>query len=136
MSVVLDASITLAWALADELTPAVGTVFANVQASGGWVPGLWRLEVANVLELNVRRGRHPAAIRDETLADLSQMPIRLDAETDRHAWGETLRLAQVHRLTSYDAAYLELAMRRRLPLATLDADLRKAASAEGVTVLG
>src|SRR5579862_5012708 len=107
MSVVLDASITLAWALADELTPAVEAVFSDVQKAGGWVPGLWRLEVANVLETNVRRGRHAAVIREETLADLSQMPIRLDPETDRHAWGETLRLAQAHRLTSYDAAYLE-----------------------------
>jgi len=125
---VLDASITLAWALADEITLAVESVFADVKAAGGWAPGLWRLEVANVLEMNVRRGRHSAVVREASLADLSLFPIRLDAETDRHAWGETLRLARVHRLTSYDAAYLELA--------TLDAGLRKAAVAENVPTLG
>ena len=136
MSVVLDASVTLAWALADELTPAVEAVFADLKAAGAWVPGLWRLEVANVLESNIRRGRHDPAMRDATLADLALLPIWLDGETDRHAWGATLRIAQTHRLTTYDAAYLELAMRRRLPLATLDADLRKAARAENVALRG
>jgi predicted nucleic acid-binding protein len=86
--------------------------------------------------MGVRRGRHDAAFRDATLADLALLPIHLDSETDRQAWGATVRLAQRHRLTAYDAAYLELAQRRGLPLATLDKQLRDAASAEGVILLG
>jgi predicted nucleic acid-binding protein len=100
------------------------------------VPSLWRLEIANVLELNVRRGRQGAAFRDATLEDLAELPIVIDAETDQHAWTATLSLAIDRRLTVYDAAYLELAKRRGLPLATLDDELRRAARAEGVHLLG
>ena len=91
---------------------------------------------ANVLEMSRRRGRHDADFRDATLADLVQLPIQVDGETDNHAWAETLRLAERHKLTLYDAAYLELAQRRNLPLATLDRDLRRAAGAEKVRLLG
>jgi predicted nucleic acid-binding protein len=136
MSLVLDSSVTLAWVYSDEITEPVREVFARLSERGAWVPGLWRLEVANILEMGVRRGRHDAAFRDATLADLALLPIHLDSETDRQAWGATVRLAQRHRLTAYDAAYLELAQRRGLPLATLDKQLRDAASAEGVILLG
>jgi predicted nucleic acid-binding protein len=136
MTLVLDCSATLAWVYGDETTEAVGTVFEAVGSSGAWVPALWRLEVANVLEMGVRRGRHDAAFRDATLADLALLPIRLDPETDQHAWGATARLAARHGLTLYDAAYLEIARRRDLPLATLDQPLRAAALAEGVPLLG
>ena len=77
-----------------------------------------------------------AAYRDNSLADLRQMQIEADLETDAHAWSATLRLAEKHELTLYDAAYLELAQRRRLPLATLDRELRRAADRIGVAVLG
>ena len=136
MSLVLDCSITLAWVYSDETTDAVREVFDALRQAGAWVPGLWRLEVANVLEMNVRRKRHTAGFRDSTLADLAQLPIQVGAETDRQAWGETLRLAERHQLTLYDAAYLELALRRNLPLATLDEDLRRAAALEKVRLLG
>jgi predicted nucleic acid-binding protein len=136
MSMVLDSSITLAWVYSDETTEAVQQVFDALSQSGAWVPGLWRLEVANVLEMGVRRKRHDAKFRDATLADLAQLPIQVDAETDRQAWGETLRLAARHQLTLYDAAYLELALRRNLPLATLDEDVRHAARDEKVRLLG
>jgi predicted nucleic acid-binding protein len=104
--------------------------------NGAWVPGLWKLEVANILEMGARRGRHDTAFRNSTLADLALLPISIDAETDRQAWGATLQLAERHRLTLYDAAYLELALRRGLPLASLDSELRGAAKAEGVVLLG
>ena len=136
MNLVLDCSITLAWVYSDETTEPVRRVFELLRPSGAWVPGLWRLEVANVLEMGVRRKRHDAAFRDATLADLAQLPIQVDAETDQHAWGATLHLAKRHQLTLYDAAYLELALRRDLPLATLDEDLRRAASTEKVALLG
>jgi predicted nucleic acid-binding protein len=111
-------------------------VFTRVAETGAWVPSLWRLEIANVLELDVRRRKRDAAFRDATLEDLIELPITVDAETDRRAWTATLALAIDRKLTLYDAAYLELAKRRDLPLATLDNELRKAAAAEGVHLLG
>jgi predicted nucleic acid-binding protein len=134
--VVIDSSATLAWVYSDETTGAIGEVFARLNERGAWVPALWKLDVANVLEMGVRRGRHDAAFRDATLADLAILRITVDPETDRQAWGATLRLAERHKLTTYDAAYLELAQRRGLPLATLDSELRAAARAEGVILLG
>ncbi len=136
MSLVLDSSVTLAWVYGDETTDAIRLVFDQLGQSGAWVPGLWRLEVANILEVGVRRGRHNAGFRDSTLADLALLPIQTDPETDRQAWGATSRLAERHRLTLYDATYLELALRRELPLATLDRDLRTAATAENARLLG
>jgi predicted nucleic acid-binding protein len=136
MTLILDSSATMAWVYADEATSAIQHVFALVGDQGAWVPSLWRLEVANILEMGVRRGRHDADFRDATLTDLALLPLSIDPETDRHAWGATLRLAERHRLTLYDATYLELAKRRGLPLATLDVDLRAAASAEKVSILG
>jgi predicted nucleic acid-binding protein len=136
MSLILDSSATLAWVYCDETTEAIRHIFDRLIANGAWVPGLWKLEVANILEMGVRRGRHDAAFRDATLADLALLPINLDSETDRQAWGATARLACRHRLTLYDAVYLELAQRRGLPLATLDRELHAAAHAEGVPILG
>jgi predicted nucleic acid-binding protein len=136
MSLVLDSSVTLAWVYGEETTAAVQEVFNRIMEGGAWVPGLWRLEVANILEMGVRRGRHDAAFRDSTLADLALLPVYLDLETDQNAWRETARLASRHKLTLYDAAYLELAVRRRLPLATLDRELRSAAKAEKLKTPG
>ena len=136
MSMVLDSSATLAWVYSDGTTEVIRGVFDRLGEDGAWVPGLWKLEVASILEMGARRGRHDATFRDATLADLALLPISLDPETDRQAWGATARLAERHRLTLYDAAYLELALRRGLPLATLDGELRTAAMAEGVVVWG
>jgi predicted nucleic acid-binding protein len=136
MSLVLDSSVTLAWAYSDETTKPVMRIFDLLSQGGAWVPGLWRLEVANVLEMSVRRKRHDRNFRDATLADLAQLPIQVDLQTDQQAWSATLRLAERHQLILYDAAYLELALRRNLPLATLDDDLRRAAKAEKVQTLG
>lgn len=136
VSFVVDSSATLAWVYRDERTEAISELLDCLTEGGAWVPALWRLEVANVLEMGVRRGRHDAAFRDATLADLALLPISVDVETDRQAWSATVRLAERHKLTLYDAAYLELAQRRGLPLATLDGELRAAATAEGVKVLG
>jgi predicted nucleic acid-binding protein len=136
MSLVIDSSAALAWVYAEETTSAITQVFDRLLDEGAWVPGLWKLEVANVLEMGVRRGRNTAAFRDAALADLSLLPISVDLETDRQAWGTTAQLSQKYRLTMYDAAYLELAQRTGLPLATLDSELRIAAGLEGVFLLG
>jgi predicted nucleic acid-binding protein len=136
VSLVLDSSATLAWIYSDERSEAVADVFDRLTAAGAWVPSLWRLEMANVLEMGVRRGLIDAAFRDATLADLEVLPIQTDPDTDKNAWRSTLRLAERHRLTLYDAAYLELAQRRGLPLASLDRELRAAASEENIALLG
>jgi predicted nucleic acid-binding protein len=136
LSLVLDSSVTAAWIYSNETTDAVREVFDLVTVNGAWVPALWRLEVANILEMGVRRRRTDAGFRDATLADLALLPIHLDPETDRQAWTSTMQLAERHGLTLYDAAYLELARRRALPLATLDTELRAAAGTEKISLLG
>jgi predicted nucleic acid-binding protein len=136
MSLVLDSSATLAWLYREETTEAIRHVVDLLKEEGAWVPGLWKLEVANVLEIGVRRGHHNRAFRDATLADLALLPVSLDLKTDHQASGRTVQLADRHQLTLYDAAYLELAQRRGLPLATLDRELRSAANADGVEILG
>lgn len=136
MKVVLDASATLAWIFPEESTPAIEAVFTDVLDDFAWTPGLWQIEVANTLSQAVRRGRIDWAKQSEALADLACMPILEDSECSKHVWHETLALADKHRLTVYDATYLELAIRLSLPLATLDEDLRGAAQREAVPLLG
>lgn len=133
---IIDSSITLAWFFEDERSDAADAVLRQVAASGAIVPSLWRLEVVNALQMAVRRQRINAAFRDASLADLRSLPIAVDAETDRQAWGPTLILAERCQLTVYDAAYLELAKRLGMPLASLDQELRAAGSNLGVTLLG
>jgi predicted nucleic acid-binding protein len=108
----------------------------RVAKEGAIVPSLWRLEVANILKIGIRRGRNTAQFRDAALMDLETLPIEIDDQTDLHAWHTTLHLADLHNLTLYDASYLELALRRDLPLASLDRDLRAAATAESIRLLG
>jgi predicted nucleic acid-binding protein len=136
LSLVLDSSITLARIFPDEWTPGVLQVFDDHVVHGAWVQDLWKIETANALLFSVKRGRMTRERRDEALSDLQFLPISIDTETGEKAWKETLTLADRHQLTVYDATYLELALRRSLPLATLDRDLRKAAMVEGVVLLG
>src|SRR6516225_1966271 len=136
MSLVLDSSATLAWIYSDEVAEGVRQLFDTVADTGAFVPALWRLEVANSLTIAVRRGRIDAEFRRAALDDLALLDITTDSHTDTHAWAETLQLADRFRLTMYDAAYLELAHRRGVPLATLDQDLSAAASALSLRVLG
>ena len=136
MSLVLDGSIALAWLFEDERTAPVAAVLQQVTEVGATVPSLWRLEVANALQMAVRRGRIDSAFRHASLGDLAALAIAIDSETDHQAWRTTLHLADRCRLALYDAAYLELAQRLDLPLATLDQELHAAAAALGVTVLG
>jgi predicted nucleic acid-binding protein len=135
MSFVLDSSLTLAFIFVDELTPATMRLSETASETGAWVPGIWRLEVANSLLMAVRRGRIDAAFRDSALADLSMLNITVDTHTDTQAWTATLSLAERFRLTLYDACYLELAQRRALPLASLDNELRTAAQELRVPLL-
>ena len=136
MSVVIDSSVTLAWCFADERTAAVDAVLTQVAETGAMVPSLWRLEIANALQMAVKRKRIDSTFRDASLADLRALPIDIDLETDQQAWTATLRLADRFQLTLYDAAYVELAQRVALPLATLDQAMRMAAGTLGLVLLG
>ena len=136
MTLVIDASLTMAWDFEDESSQQADAVFDQVLISGAIVPALWRLEVANALQVAVRRRRIATAYRDRVLRRLSRMLITIDPEGQAHAWTSVLHLSDTQKLTVYDAAYLELAHRRELPLATLDRDLVRAAGALGLTVLG
>lgn len=136
MSLVIDASLTLAWYFEDEATPAAEEVLDAVAEQGAVVPPLWRLEVANAFQSGIRRGRIDAAYRDASLGDLALLPITIDAEADAQIWTSVLRLSDRHGLTIYDACYLELAQRLNLPLATLDQALRAAGSGLGLPLLG
>jgi len=136
VSLVIDSSMTLSWYFEDERTPARIAVLDQVAEAGAVIPAHWRLEVLSALQVAVRRSRITAAYRDASLADLRALPIAIDRNTNRQAWSATLRLCDRFGLTPYDAAYLELALRRRLPLATLDGELVRAAQAENVSLIG
>jgi predicted nucleic acid-binding protein len=136
VSLVIDSSVTLSWFFEDERSALADQVLRRVVEAGAVVPSLWRLEVANALQMAVRHKRIDAKFRDASIADLRVLPIAIDPDTDRHAWGSTLILAERCQLTLYDAAYLELAQRAGLPLASLDKQLRAASKAVGVTLLG
>jgi predicted nucleic acid-binding protein len=136
VSLVLDASLTLSWYFEDEKLPTADALLDKVGAEGAIAPSVWRLEVANGFLSAIRRKRIDAAFRDSALQHLGSLPIEIDPEPNLHAWTVTSKLAERLNLTIYDAAYLELAQRRRLPFATLDEALRAAARACGVELLG
>ncbi|MBY0611798.1 MAG: type II toxin-antitoxin system VapC family toxin [Beijerinckiaceae bacterium] len=128
MSLVIDASIALRWCFADEAMPATDAINQRVASDGAFVPAIWRLEVANTLLQPERRGRITQPEIAKSLTMLRDLAIETDQETVGHAFRETLMLARAHRLTASDACYLELALRRGLPLATLDNELAAAGS--------
>ena len=131
MTLVLDASMTIAWLFDDERTEAAHAVMRQVVAEGAIVPSLWRLEVANVLRNAERRGRCNEAYVDRSLARLARLTIERDEETETdnlYAWGATRTLARKEDPSLYDAAYLELALRRHLTLASCDKALLTAAA--------
>ncbi|MBV9538159.1 MAG: type II toxin-antitoxin system VapC family toxin [Acidisphaera sp.] len=134
MTLVLDASITIAWFFADERTEAAHAVMRRVVTDGAIVPSLWRLEVANVLRNAVRRGRCNETYVDRSLARFARLTIRRDEETDDHAWSATRKLARKEDLSLHDAAYLELALRKRMALASCDKALLAAAARRKVDV--
>lgn len=133
---VLDSSVALAWLLPEKSAPGAGALLDRVVEAGALVPDLWRVEIADALLSVERSGRISVEQRLQALDALSRLPIALDAETSSHMWGETVTLAATHRLGVTRAAYLELAQRRGLPLATLDRDLAVAAEAGGVRLMG
>jgi predicted nucleic acid-binding protein len=131
---IVDSSIALTWCFEDEASPETDRLFERVRDNGAIVPGLWHLELGNVLLQAERRGRISRTDVARRLALIGDLPISVDQETTTRAWREILSLARAGNLTAYDAAYLELADRRGLPLMTRDNALAEAAKRLGVIV--
>jgi predicted nucleic acid-binding protein len=132
----LDGSVTMAWCFEDESSPDTEEILEWLTSgASAFVPTLWHLEIANVLCVCERRKRIAESDTQRFLNVLHTLPIITDNETERHATSATLALAREHKLSAYDAAYLELAMRLGLPLASKDETLRKASKKAGLTVL-
>jgi predicted nucleic acid-binding protein len=129
---VLDCSVAVAWFFEDEIDAYATGVEDALAVATAVVPSLWPLEVGNALLMGERRKRTTEAKVSQFLGLLQALPISLDDETSTRAWSDVLQLARGHKLSTYDAAYLELAIRRALPLATIDEKLKKAATALGV----
>lgn len=133
---VLDASVAIAWCFDDESTPAAWALLDSLRAAPGHVPAVWALEIGNILLGAERRRRITQARAVEFLGILGELDIRADADLPGRAFRDVLPIAREQRLTTYDATYLELAMRLGLPLATKDTALIRAANALSVKTLG
>ncbi len=133
---VLDCSVAMAWFFEGEATPATDALLDRVNQGGQVVVAQhWPLEVGNTLLMGERRKRTSPADSAQFIGILSALAIETDKETGANANSATLALARSHGLTLYDSAYLELAIRRSLPLATLDKELRSAAKKVGIKCL-
>lgn len=134
MRFVLDNSVTMRWLFGDG-SPTdqayAKHVLASIADGNVLVPGVWSLEVANVIARAESKYGLTEARSSEFIHALQQMHIQVDPETSDHAMRNTLQLARRYNLSAYDAAYLELALREGLPLATLDAGIEKAAKKAG-----
>ena len=132
MAFVLDASVTIVWAMKDEAHPLADLVLNQLDMEEALVPSIWWYEVRNILVINERRKRISESDASKFLRDLVDFPIRM---TDISDHSDLLKPARQFGISVYDAAYLELAIRERIPLASLDKALRTAAQAASVPLL-
>ena len=133
---IVDCSIAMTWLFSDEATAKTAELLNRLATESALVPSWWYIELTNVLALAERKGRITAAQSSAFIGDLGKLDIEQDDRAPSRAFPHLLPLCRAHRLTSYDAIYLDLAVRRDLPLATLDVDLRKAAKKLGLDLLG
>jgi len=133
MPFVLDASVAACWLLPDERHPVADAAYERIATEPATVPPLWWYEMRNLLVTNERRGRIDGAKTTEALRLLRALPIVVETDVDE---ADLTTLARKFRLTVYDAAYLELARRKGIALATLDAALAVAARGEAVSLIG
>lgn len=133
---VIDCSVAMTWLFPDEATTHTARLLERLANETALVPGWWFLEVTNVLALAERKGRVTTAQTAEFIAEISKLGLESDIDSAGRAFDHLLPLCRAHQLTSQGALYLDLAVRRGLPLATLDEPLRKAAKKLGVKLLG
>lgn len=132
---VLDASLAMSWALPDEASTYSDAVLAKVAASGALVPGLWPHEMANGLLMAQKRGRYTTAQRMAFVEELLRLPIEVETSGARAILDGQATLAERYGLTAYDAAYLDLALRHGIALATQDKAMKAAADKAGVPIV-
>ena len=134
---VLDNTVTMAWCFTDEATEFTETLLNNLSnlTDAALVPSLWLYEVVNVTEMAIRKGRITKDKATAFIESLTDLPIEVEDLSRTEVFVSVRAVAERYRLTSYDAAYLELAIRHRLPLAAFDSDLNKAARAAGVELV-
>lgn len=130
----MDCSVTLSWYLDDETEPLSMLIENHVAEHGAVIPFHWHAEMANGLLVAVRRGRIAYGFIQRAFAQFEELTIIIDDESRHAAKDAAISLGQEHRLSVYDALYLETAMRRGLPLATFDKALQRAAQAAGVPI--
>lgn len=135
-SFVVDSSVALSWCFQDEATPATRALLQRLGDEAALVPAWWFIELTNVLALSERKRRVAPARVAEFIALIESFDLDIDDQGPGRAFTHLLHLCRSHHLTSYDALYLDLAMRRQLPLATLDDQLRSAGKKLGVKLLG
>lgn len=133
---ILDCSVALSWCFPDERGKAAEGLLSLLAGGAVTVPALWFLELSNALAVGERRGRLSGAETTAALRLLGRLPLEVDGRAGFPLAADLLMLARTHRLSAYDAAYLELALRLPAPLATLDRRLRAAAKAAGVAHYG
>ena len=134
-SFVLDCSVAMAWCFDDETNAYTDAILEKTGKDGALVPSIWPLEIQNVLLVAERRGRIKQAQSTRFFEVLGALPILIDQEQADWAAGELMAIARKLKLSAYDSAYIELAMRQGTPIATLDKGLRKAARKVGVPLL-
>jgi predicted nucleic acid-binding protein len=129
---VVDNSVVMSWCFKDEANPFADSVLDGFEEATAYVPSVWPLEVVNVLLAAERRKLISEADSIRFIRLLSQLPILVQHESPERAMKDILNLARDHNLSSYDASYLDLAIKKGLPLATLDKKMRKAAKSMNV----
>jgi predicted nucleic acid-binding protein len=136
VSFVIDASFVISWLFPDEGGPHVEKVVLGLLQSGAYAPAHWHVEVSNAVAVSRRRGRFNPVFRDGIVSRFLALPVMTDSAVPASIYPAVIQCAEAHSLSAYDAAYLELARRMKVPLATLDKALAQAAKVEGVSLIG
>lgn len=132
---VVDNSVVMAWCFQDETSQYADAILGSLEVFKAIVPSIWPLEVGNVLLVAERRKRLSEASSARFIALLTELPITIEQESPERMMREILALAREHQISSYDASYLDLAMRKGVPIATLDDGLIKAAERSHVPIM-
>jgi predicted nucleic acid-binding protein len=133
---VIDNSVVMAWLFEDECDAYSEAILDQMMQWRAWVPVIWPLEVANVLLVAERRQRIRHRDSAQFLHYLSDLPILVESQEQIRVFNEVLALGRDHNLSTYDASYIEIALRKKLPLATRDQDMVKAAEASNIQLVG
>lgn len=132
---VIDNSVVMSWCFQDETNKYADDVLGFLEEGIAYVPAIWPLEVSNVLLVAERRKRLSQADSSRFISLLNELPIIVDQESPERMLSEILALAREYKLSSYDASYLDLAMRKGLPVATTDMNIIAAAKRSNVLII-